>query len=185
MQGDILFLEIQKFTQTWIWVLLSAATVVTVVSQYVSLRRLPATGSALKRRVLLVLPLCLLTGVWALMLMSRLETKVRPDGLFVRFVPFQFRQQQIDLKDVTSVQAVQVSPVTMYGGWGMRFGAGGRAYLVSGNDGVRIDYRDGRHLFIGSAKAEQLQKAIETIHPSNGSSNNSEQRSNREIKTSQ
>ena len=38
----------------------------------------------------------------------------------------------------------------------------GRAYNVSGREGVRLDFADGKHLLIGSQRAEELAAAIQT-----------------------
>jgi hypothetical protein len=38
-----------------------------------------------------------------------------------------------------------------------------KAYNVSGNAGVEIEYEDGRMLLIGSRKADQLAGAIDSI----------------------
>ena len=52
------------------------------------------------------------------------------------------------------------SPITEYGGWGIKWGSGGKAYNVSGNRGVQQEFTDGKRLLIGSQKPEQLDSAI-------------------------
>jgi hypothetical protein len=37
-----------------------------------------------------------------------------------------------------------------YGGWGIKYGKMGKAYNVSGNRGVQLEFTDGKRLLIGS-----------------------------------
>ena len=100
--------------------------------------------------------------IW-LFLASKLETVVKRDGLFVRFYPFHLRQRKIPLEDVVNFRSVTYRPIWNYGGWGMRFARGGRAYNVSGREGVRLEFNNGKHLLIGSQRSEELAAAIESL----------------------
>jgi hypothetical protein len=51
-------------------------------------------------------------------------------------------------------------PIRDYGGWGIRYGRGGKAYNVSGNRGVMLELSDGQKLLIGSQRPEELANAI-------------------------
>jgi hypothetical protein len=46
------------------------------------------------------------------------------------------------------------------GGWGLRFGAKGKAYNVSGNRGVLLTFEGDKTLLIGSLRADELAQAI-------------------------
>ncbi len=102
----------------------------------------------------------LLIFLW---LRCRLETEVRPSGLYVRYFPFHWTFRKIALEGVRSCGARTYRPIREYGGWGIRAGAHKKAYNVSGNRGVELEYENGRILLIGSKKAEQLATAIQSI----------------------
>jgi hypothetical protein len=95
----------------------------------------------------------------------RLETEVRADGLYIRFVPFHIRFKKFAVSDLSECYARRYKPIREYGGWGIRCGLSGRgrAYNVSGNKGVQLVFKGGRKLLIGSQKAEKLQEAIRSI----------------------
>jgi hypothetical protein len=93
-------------------------------------------------------------------LRCRIETEVRWDGVYVRFLPSYRHVRRIGPEDIVDHQAVSVRPIRDYGGWGLRHGAKGWAYLLSGNRGVMISRRDQSALFIGSTKADQLDAAV-------------------------
>ncbi|UCH85591.1 MAG: hypothetical protein JSW50_07875 [Candidatus Latescibacterota bacterium] len=94
---------------------------------------------------------------------GRLVTEVRSEGLFIRYVPFHRAFTQIPLDGVTSCEARTYKPIREYGGWGIRRGLGKKAYNVSGNQGVELQFEDGSKLLIGSNKASQLAAALESI----------------------
>jgi hypothetical protein len=87
-----------------------------------------------------------------------LEVRVEPDALYVRFPPFVRRK--IPYADIRSAEARQYSPLGEYGGWGIRYGRSGKAYNVSGNEGVQLELASGERLLIGSRRAAELADAI-------------------------
>ena len=70
----------------------------------------------------------MLAVVW-LFVVANLQTTVRPDGLYIRFYPFHLSQRKIPLEKVVSFRALTYRPIRDYGGWGLRFGKGGRAVV--------------------------------------------------------
>ena len=96
-----------------------------------------------------------------LVLGLKLVTEVRPDGLYVRFVPLHRRCRHIPFdSNLLAVHSITYSIVD-YGGWGIRWVPNGKAYNVRGNQGVRLDFANGRHLMIGSQRPGELAAAIE------------------------
>jgi hypothetical protein len=115
--------------------------------------------------LLLMAGLYMLLGVLLLCLFysGGLTIEVRPSGLYLRYFPFHRQYQQIPLEGVRSCTSKVYRPVRDYGGWGIRIGIGKKAYNVSGNRGVELEYEGGRKLLIGTDKPGQLASAIESI----------------------
>jgi uncharacterized membrane protein len=99
-------------------------------------------------------------GIFLLFATLRLVTEVRSDGLYIRFFPVHLSFHRIPLEDLTQFEARTYGPIREYGGWGIKGGRENRAYNVSGDRGVRLDYADGRHILIGSQRADELAEAI-------------------------
>ena len=102
-------------------------------------------------------------GIGFLIWVARLETEVRQDGLYIRYVPFHRRFKRFKAEDLSEYHARTYRPVLEYGGWGIRCGWKGRAYNVSGNRGVQLVFRDGRRVLIGSSQPPELEAAIRSI----------------------
>ena len=102
-------------------------------------------------------------GIVALFIVLKLETKVRSDGLYVRYFPFHFKFKKINPEDLTEYSARQYSPLREYGGWGIKCGKGGKAYNVSGDRGLQLVFNNGKRLLIGSQKADELEQAMRSV----------------------
>jgi len=175
---QIRFAETQYFRQLWLWVVMIGATIVVagplLYGVYVQLvlgrpwgdRPMSDTWLVITAALTSLLMLALL----ALFRGTNLRTEVRDDGLYVRFFPFHLSFHRLPLGDVSKVEVVTYNPIMEYGGWGIRYmpPSGGKAYNVSGNRGVKLTYRKGNHLLIGSQHPDQLAAAIEAMREEGG-----------------
>lgn len=123
-----------------------------------------------------ILPIILLTffgvllpiAIAILFLMLKLETEVRSDALYVRLFPVHVRYKRFTAEDLAECYARQYKPVLEYGGWGIRFDfKGGKAYNVSGKEGVQLVLRNGKRLLIGTQRPDELAEAISSVMGSN------------------
>ncbi len=62
--------------------------------------------------------------------------------------------------DLKGYEVLTYSPIKDYGGWGIRYGRGGKAYNVRGNRGVQLQLANGQRLLIGSQRPEELSNAL-------------------------
>jgi hypothetical protein len=106
-------------------------------------------------------PLGILCGLGLVLLFysAKLIIEVQEDGVYVRFFPL--THQKISFEDIRNCEARTYSPIKEFGGWGIRYGRGTKAYNVIGNRGVQLELSNGKRLLIGSGRAEELAQAIE------------------------
>ena len=119
-----------------------------------------------------ILPIILLTiagifvpiAITVLFLLLKLETEVRSDGLYVRFFPVHIHFKRFGVEDLSEYHVREYKPIGEYGGWGIRCSLKkGKAYNVSGNQGVQLVFKNGKQLLIGSQRADELEVAICSI----------------------
>lgn len=159
--NDVIFREVQKFG-LWFSVMLVAAVAGTIAAVYLGLFQEEAVSRGMF--VFIVVVGVLMPAVISgFLLMLRLETEVRGDGLYVRFFPFHRGFKRFTRGDLQEHYACQYRPVREYGGWGIRYGAKGKAYNVSGKEGVQLVLGSGKRLLIGSQRAQELADAIDSI----------------------
>jgi hypothetical protein len=166
-EAVIIYREEQKFA-AWVRWLVYISMAAAVLLSVVVLNKEVSGYSPSEMRDIII---AVLAGVGVPILIAvlfaflKLETEVRADGLYIRFVPFHIRFKKFAADDLSECYARQYRPILEYGGWGIRYGLSGRgqAYNVSGNKGVQLVFKDDRKLLIGSQKAEKLEEAIRSI----------------------
>jgi hypothetical protein len=154
------FREVQRFRQPWLWVALLGSVAVVCFVVYQQILALNHLGNYRPVSTNLpLIPACLSVLMLVWFWKAGLVTEVYDDAIRVQMV-WMWRAKRIPFTQIRSVEAVTYRPIVEYGGWGIRRGANGWAYNVSGNRGVRIHYLDGTSFLIGSARAEELAAAI-------------------------
>ena len=160
------FLEIQRFTQRWLWVLLILLMLILVgVFGYGFIEQLlfgrpwgdrPVSDDML----LLIGSVVILFSVSMIYLFYtlRLITEVRDEGLYIRFYPL--RGKVIRYQSIKSCEARTYKPLSEYGGWGIKYGRSGWAYNIIGDRGVQLVLDNNKRILIGSQRADELKQAI-------------------------
>ena len=154
--------EVQYFRQPWLWglvVLLAAFSWYSFIVQ-IAMHR-PVGDNPAPDLVVVLVWLTLGLGVVVFFWRARLITEVRSDGLYVRFVPFHRRPRRLPFARMVRFEACTYRPLREYGGWGIRYGKRGKAYNVSGNRGVQLEFTDGKRLLIGSQQPEMVVRAMQ------------------------
>lgn len=163
-QKNIIYHEIQKWSLGFRCFLLVLLAATSVFGVFATVREI-TDGSAQPAAVLLILICGVLIplGIAYLIWIFRLETEVRQNGLRIRFFPFHRDFKVFELEDLSEYRVRRYRPLLEYGGWGIRWGLKGRAYNVSGNQGVQLVFKDGKRLLLGSARPNELEVAIRSI----------------------
>jgi hypothetical protein len=104
----------------------------------------------------------LLLGPAALWLvLGRLDVRVTRTALRLAFGDLPLIRKEVPFSDIVALEPVRYSPLAEFGGWGIRFGFGGkRAWTIRGNRAVRLTLRGGRRLYVGSRDPERLVEEI-------------------------
>jgi hypothetical protein len=162
-QSQPIFREVQRWSPAIRLVFLSLLLVVDVgvVLAILTTERAPSDAVPLFFSTALAVVVSL--GVAVLLWTNRLTTEVRTDGILVRYFPFHRRWRQFPAQELSECYARRYRPIREYGGWGIRYGWHGRAYNVSGNEGVQLVFKDGKRLLIGSKRPGELETAIRSI----------------------
>ena len=162
MNTYVLYHETQHFRQVWLWLLvlgISGVTLYAMVQQLIPGTPFgdnPASDTVL---VIIVIVFGFIFPVFFYIV--NLTTEVRDDGLYYRFFPFHLTFRKIAWEDIKSCEARTYSPLREYGGWGIRWGAKGKAYNTAGNRGVQLELTNGSRILIGSRRSEELADAID------------------------
>lgn len=158
MEETNLFSETQKFKQWWIWLILIGINGLFLYSIYqqVICGKPFGTNPASNAGLFLSLGVSLTFSI--LFSFIQLETRIKNDGIYVKFFPFQVSYKRYTWDQLTKCYIRQYNPIGEYGGWGFRMGlfGKGRAFNVSGDMGLQLEFTNNRKLLIGTAKPAEL-----------------------------
>lgn len=162
MESKVLFKETQRFRQWWIWLILIAAfgvTIFAIIKEHHVMQN--------NFNPVFLAPLLIPILGFVLLFYSRLDTEIDAEGIRVRFIPFHFKFKTYNWNVIGQATVTTYNPVLDYGGYGLRFGlfGKGKAYNVSGDQGIQLVFKDGRKLLIGTQKPDEAAQALSNLIP--------------------
>ena len=169
MRTELIFQEIQKQNQKWIWfflIILLAMALFAFIQQVVFKKPfgshpMPDWGFPL----FIGIPLLLLF----FLVRTELRTNISEEGISFSYRPFFSKEKRIKWEEVDQCYVRLYSPFREYGGWGVRTAfksKNGKAYNVAGNVGIQLELKDGKKILIGTRKANEAEKIINLIRAS-------------------
>ena len=171
MNSPVLFREVQRFRQWWLWLVIIIGPLTIwhstyrrfILGEHFGIKPTPDG---------LMLGLWLLIGIGLPLLFysARLITEVRTDGIYIRFFPFHSSFLRFAFDSIKLYEARTYSPIREYGGWGIRYGWNGKAYNVSGNQGVQLELNNGKRILIGTQHPLDFMNALLSFYPATRSS---------------
>ena len=84
----------------------------------------------------------------------RLTTQIRADGIYVRFIPFEFSFSIYSWASIQEIYITKFDPLTS--GTGIRWTPMGRAYIFSGDIGIQIVFKNGSKLLVGTQCPDEM-----------------------------
>ena len=146
-----------------IWVSCVGGGLAVVAPAYEILRETGGVGDKAGKMVLLFI----LGGIVILMPLlfqlfwGGLVVEVSPDELTVTWGRLRWPTKRIAFDDVTAMEAVTYRPIREFGGWGIRFGGGGKsAWTTRGSKALKVETKDGKVVYVGSDRPDRLLSRI-------------------------
>lgn len=154
MNDNHTFYEKQSFRQWWIWGLLIFVLAYMIYNAFENHDYFSTSE--------LIFSIAVPILIMILFFVIKLETKIDELGIRVRLFPFHFQFKYFPWKSIHKAYIREYSPITEYGGWGLRFGmfGKGKAYNISGNQGLQIVFKDQKKLLIGTQKSVEMKKFL-------------------------
>lgn len=166
MDKQILFFEVQKQNQKWIWFLLVilGATILFGSIQQIIFNKPFGTHPVPDWGFIPIF--ALLSLAYYLLLGSRLYTEIGPDWIRYQYKPFHRKAKVLRRDQISECYIRLYSPIKEFGGWGIRTsfkGKNGIAFNVSGKVGIQLELKDGRKILIGTNKGKEAQEALKSL----------------------
>jgi hypothetical protein len=108
--------------------------------------------------------------LWAVffrLITVRLVTEIHDGELVVSLRGF-WRSRRIRFNEIRSAEIVSYDPIRDYGGYGIRSGRFGTAYIAGGARGVRMKLANGATVMVGSERPGELAGILSTAAAAGG-----------------
>ncbi|MEP6794577.1 MAG: hypothetical protein ABJB16_09650 [Saprospiraceae bacterium] len=165
MNDEIVFSETQRFKQWWLWAILIGINVQFLYIFFKQVVGGQPVGDTPMNNTWLIIVMGLMMLFTISFYFFRLETLISKVGIRVRFFPFHLSSRQYEWSQISKCFVREYSAIREYGGWGVRVGlfGKGKAFNVSGNKGLQLEFNDDRKLLIGTNKPEELSDALKKL----------------------
>tara|TARA_B110000503_G_scaffold122374_1_gene186889 strand:- start:656 stop:1159 length:504 start_codon:yes stop_codon:yes gene_type:complete len=157
------FKEEQRFTQTWLIVLLAVSIIVPIaitVQEYLKENTKMTTNE-------FVLTLVGIFVTISFIFLFKLTTRIDENGIHYQFFPFHFSLKTITWSEINTAEVRTYDPISEYGGWGLKGGSlwnksKGKAINVSGDIGIQLVLKKDKKLLIGTHKETEVKRVLAT-----------------------
>lgn len=159
-EKSYMFKESQWNTVKWVWAILIGIAALMWYGFYVQIiGGEPFGTNPAPDSVMIAFTIVFGALFPAFMLSMHLVTEVLDEGLSIRMVPFPGRTIPYD--SIVSYEPRTYNALREFGGWGIRLGWNGKAYNMSGRDGIQLTLSSGERILVGTHRPEDLFKAMQ------------------------
>jgi hypothetical protein len=160
-----LFSERQQFRQWWLRLMLIAVNAYLIYGMINQVFNSEVFGNKPVSNTGIIIITALIFLLSFSILFARLETEIKPDGIYYRFLPIHFKSNRILWENISESYVRKYNPIADYGGWGFRLGlfGNGKALNTSGDQGLQIVYNNGKRLLLGTQKPEEIKTVLKNL----------------------
>ena len=163
----LLFKEEQRYTQWWLWLILvsSLFALVIPIGSQLSAQSWAASSEEFLRLILYgSVGVLFLVAVLIVLVLSRLKTKITSDGITITYLPLRRKPYHIKVAEIERYEIRKYKAKREYGGYGFRRRRKtGQAYIISGNIGLQLYFKNGKKLLIGTQRKQAIEFAMNKI----------------------
>lgn len=142
------FIEQQKFTQWWLWLILTGIGLLPFFGIYKQLIVGEEFGSKPMSDIGLLIFSFFIFSFIALFWFMQLKTEIDENRIKIYFFPF--IKKKVNWNEIKSVKVINYGFV---GGWGIRLWTKyGTVYNIKGKSGLAIELKNGEKFLIGTKK---------------------------------
>tara|TARA_R110002049_G_scaffold45022_3_gene131614 strand:+ start:7725 stop:8225 length:501 start_codon:yes stop_codon:yes gene_type:complete len=158
-----IFKEEQRFTQTWLIVLLAISIIVPIT--VITTEYLKENSNMTTNEFVLTLSGILVTI--SFIFFFKLKTRIDEKGIHYQFLPFHFKYRTITWPEIETAVVRTYDPIGEYGGWGIKGGSlwnkeKGKCVNISGDIGIQLQLKNGKKLLIGTQMKEAAINVLKT-----------------------
>lgn len=142
-----MFTDKQKFKNIWIWILMILVNILMGYNMVMQLIFEVPMGDRPTPDFVLVIIFLVPFAILILIKVMYLKVVISQEEVIIRYFPFV--KTVIPMKKIKCITVQEYSALRDYGGWGIRYGIKGRAYIIHGSKGLNLDLINGENILVG------------------------------------
>lgn len=142
---EVTYAEEQSFDQIWLWAIMGIELIVLLLPLII-------TGQSFG---VIVLAASVMALTFALLGSLKLRTRMDSEGVHYRMSVFHWSERTIPWDEIDQIYVRKYSPVSEYGGWGIKRGPKGLAINVKGNYGIQVIKKNGKRILLGTQQPDE------------------------------
>ncbi|TFV94756.1 hypothetical protein E4S40_12160 [Algoriphagus kandeliae] len=151
--------ESQSYRGTWLMYLLLMTEIPMLILVFIILKTSKTDPNEIAFATAVIIGV---VGLTFLLLMSiRLESRIDEVGIHYRYVPFINKWRTIPRSKIREIQVISYSPISDFGGWGIKGNRTTKAYSIIGDKGMTIHTDEKKKIMIGTQKAGELKAFLD------------------------
>ncbi|MFN6945288.1 MAG: hypothetical protein ACK4ND_10090 [Cytophagaceae bacterium] len=164
---EIYFEEKQFFRNRWVMGLLVFLLLIVLLGIYQQVFLGEPFGTSPVSDTLLVVFSLVPVSLLVFMYIMCMKIVVDKMGIHFKIFPLNRDYHLYTWNDIDKIEIRKYKPVQEYGGWGIRWWFGKRAYTMSGNIGLKVNLKNGKEIMFGTNKAGELEEVLEKLKSKN------------------
>lgn len=160
-ESELLFEEVQARTSKSASDFFKAASFIVLAALVITIVLQKGRASDFTYLLITIFPVVFIINLF---LPFELVTQIRADGIYVRFPPLQAFFKKFFWSDISEIYIRNYDALTEYFGWGIRFSDKGFGYIVPGNTGIQIIFKNGNKVLITTQKPEEVKEILQRIN---------------------
>jgi len=158
MSAEILFEEVQGSDRKKFRDFFKVTAGIFIIALILNLIIQKGKFSSITTALFVGIVICIIAGIFSDI---RMVTQIRTDGIYVRFIPFEFSFSIHSWDSIQEIYIRKFDPLTT--GTGIRWSPGGRAYIFSGDTGIQIVFKNGTKLLIGTQCPDEITEILHKL----------------------
>ena len=90
----------------------------------------------------------------------KLKTRIDQSGVSFSYFPFIRTWRKYPKETIQAISVIKYSPISDYGGWGLKGNSTTKAYSILGDSGLLLDIGEKKKIMIGTLKHDELKEFL-------------------------
>ena len=160
MKRKIEFYEVQAQKQWWMRVLMIGINIPFLYGFVWQIIMGNSWGNNPMSDTELIILMLIIILFSILYLISKLKTHINDEGIYIHYFPFLLKTKFYAWDDVERAYIRSYKAIREYGGWGVRRKLKEKAIIISGNQGLQLELKNGKKLLIGTQQSDEIEKEV-------------------------